>query len=244
MTSRRVGRAGDLLRIEQTVDVRASQDGVDVLGPYWMLALLDVERGSVAYMTGTDVVRLPWTTFAVFAPPTSILQARLVRCRVATRAVASAANLHAGPREAVAWEVDADTLLPTTTAGVERMLEARQDDVAIGRDVARGGLGLRTKRRLDADVSAELTLQEIARQLRSSPAAASRAFRRSYGMPPLEYRHRVRTLAAVMNLTAGTPILAALAEAGFGDVSQSYRRFRSLLCDTPGAYARSRIAKT
>jgi AraC-like DNA-binding protein len=241
---RSIDRVGEWLRVRQTTVVRGSEDAIDVLGPSWMLALVDVRRGSIAYARCGSEVAVPWNRFAVFAPPGSILQARLSRCRIDTEALASDGAVPWASRSAEAWPVAATVRLPETLDDLRRLFAERTDTLMIGRDDVRSGIAWKAKRRLDSRFASRMTLESLSRELGTSPAAMSRAFRRAYGMPPREYRHRLRALAAVHRLTSGRPVVDSLAEAGFGDVSQTYRAFRALLCATPGSYARSRIAKT
>jgi AraC-like DNA-binding protein len=241
---RSVDRIGGWLRVRQTVVVPGVESGIDVLGSSWMLALIHVRGGTISYARGGGEVAIPWRRFAVFAPPGSILQARLDGCRLETQAIASDGPPPFLASAAEAWRVGPAARLPATPRELREMWSARAGAVTVGRDDVRSGVAWRTKRRLDRGFAAPITLESLCREMSASPAATSRAFSRAYGMPPGEYRRRLRLLAAVHQLTAGVPVVDALADAGFGDLSQTYRRFRSLLCATPGSYARSRTAKT
>jgi AraC-like DNA-binding protein len=241
--SRRVDRVGQWLRVRQTTIVREAEQVIDVLGSSWMLALVHVRRGKVSYARSGSEVAVPWKRFAIFAPPGSVLHAHLEKCRVDTEALASE-----GPAPenhvAQAWPVTSGVRLPGTSVELCRFLAARGETLSIGRDDVRSGVAWKAKRRIDTRFACGGTLESLSREIGSSPAAMSRAFRRAYGLGPNEYRHRLRALAAVHQLTGGVAIVDSLADAGFGDVSQTYRAFRTLLCTTPGSYARSRITKT
>ena len=242
--SRRVDRVGQWLRVRQTTVVRKVENAVDVLGPSWMLAVVHVRAGRVSYAFSGSEVAIPWKRFAIFAPPGSILHARLENCRVDTEALAAEGPVPANDSVAAAWPVAPGVRLPRDPAELRAFLAARAHALLIGRDDVRSGVAWKAKRRIDGRFAAGGTLESLSHEIGSSPAAMSRAFRRAYGLAPNEYRHRLRALAAVHQLTGGAPIVDSLAEAGFGDLSQTYKAFRSLLCATPGSYARSRITKT
>ncbi len=215
-----------------------------MLGPSWMLAVIHVRTGCVSYARSGSEAAIPWKRFAIFAPPGSILHARLEDCRVDTEALASEGAAPANHCGAEAWPVARRVRLPRTPVELRRFVAARAGAVPVGRDDVRAGIAWKAKRRIDSRFASGGTLESLSHEIGSSPAAMSRAFRRAYGLSPTEYRHRLRALAAVHQLTGGSPIVDSLADAGFGDLSQTYRAFRALLCATPGSYARSRIAKT
>jgi AraC-like DNA-binding protein len=164
---------------------------------------------------------------------------------VTTAALASATHPATdAPAQPVAWRwTDGD--LPNTVDDVTKAIACGGTFVAISREADASETALRSKRLLDAWYDRPLTLAQIAAQAGLSPSVLSRSFKRAYGMPPVEYRHRVRIMDAMFRLASGGEILSVLHDVGFSDASRFYSRFRTLLCASPGAYkARSRNAKT
>ena len=79
---RRIVQVGPgLLHIEQRLRIPGVETGTDVAGPACIYAVVHVRRGSVAYQHGDASVRAP-RRFALFLPPSGIVQASLARCDV------------------------------------------------------------------------------------------------------------------------------------------------------------------
>jgi AraC family transcriptional regulator len=65
----------------------------------------------------------------------------------------------------------------------------------------------------------------------------SRAFRKNFGTPPVEWLHRLRVLAVAERLLAGERSLSAVAQCtGFADQAHMTRVFRRYYGLTPGQY--------
>jgi AraC-like DNA-binding protein len=219
--------------------------GADATGPYWVFAVVRVQEGELEYLHGAGRVSVPGQRFAVFMPSWSIVCPASSSCIVTTDAVTSRAPAGDGlPVQAVAWRWPGGDP-PATRQGVARALVDAGRLVVVSRDSDPPAAARRAKNVLDESYDRPLTLTRIAALAGLSPSVLSRSFRRAYGMPPVEYRHRLRVMDAMFRLASGGKILSVLEDVGFGDVSRFYSRFRTLLCAPPGAYrGRSRNAKT
>ena len=197
------------------------------------------------YLHGGERVAPPGRCFAVFMPPWSIVRAAQCSCVVSTAALASGAPLFDGaPLRPVVWRWPGGDL-PRTIKGVAVAVRRAGPYVEVSREVDPTETARRSKVIVDEAYCRPLTLARLAAQASLSPSVLSRAFKRAYGMPPVEYRHRLRVMDAMFRLAAGGEILAVLHDVGFGDAGRFYSHFRSLLCAPPGSYAaRSRNAKT
>jgi AraC-like DNA-binding protein len=163
---------------------------------------------------------------------------------VTTAALTSAHPIGNAPAQPVAWRWRGGDL-PTTLEGVAQAVAGGGPFVAISRESDAPEAARRSKQLLDESYNRPMTLARIAAHAGRSASVLSRSFRAAYGMPPIEYRHRLRIMDAMFRLASGGEILSVLQDVGFGDVSRFYSRFRTLLCAPPGAYrARSRNAKT
>jgi AraC-like DNA-binding protein len=234
-----------LLRVRQRVAVRRGEMGTDATGPYWVFAVVRVQEGGLQYLHGAGRVAAPGRRFAIFMPRWSIVCPAPSSCVVATDAVTSHDALTPEmPVRPVAWRWPGGDP-PATRQGVERAVAAAGPFVVISRDADPSATARHAKTVLDQSYDRPLTLARIATLAGLSPSVLSRSFRRAYGMPPVEYRHRLRVMDAMFRLASGGEILSVLEDVGFGDVSRFYSRFRTLLCAPPGAYRdRSRNAKT
>jgi AraC family transcriptional regulator, melibiose operon regulatory protein len=86
----------------------------------------------------------------------------------------------------------------------------------------------------------QLTIEDIARNIRVAPAYAMRVFRKFSGMTLHEFliHHRVSHAQRLLTTTDGT-IEQICAESGFGSPARFYACFRKLVGQSPSAYRRS-----
>lgn len=235
-----------LLRIRQRVDVRGREPGADVTGPYWVFAVVRVLSGALRYVRGPGTVDPPGRRFAVFMPPWSIVRPAPTTCVASTDAAASDTPVFAGaPVRAVAWPWRGGAT-PGDVAGIARAVRHGGPFVEVSLEGEPSESVRRLKAALDESYCRPVTLARLAAQIGRSTSALSRGFKLAYGMPPVEYRHRLRVMDAMFRLAAGGEILTVLHDVGFGDASRLYRHFRTLLCAPPGSYGprRSKNAKT
>jgi AraC-like DNA-binding protein len=93
------------------------------------------------------------------------------------------------------------------------------------------------KEYLRANVSRNVSLNELAALTRLSKAYVIRSFRRAVGMPPYEWLLQLRIEEARERLKQGGSISELAVELGFADQSHFHRRFKSVTGMTPAAYA-------
>jgi AraC-like DNA-binding protein len=184
--------------------------------------------------------------FALFLPPFSVVQASLESCDVTSAGIAFIPPpASALPAEAVIVP-DARESPATTQQDVLEQMQTSLSRIPIRRDVHAAGAARVAKAVLDEEYASRLTIAETAKRVGASPALLSRMFKAAYGMPPVQYRHHVRVMDALMRLSAGAAPADVFLDVGFEDLSRFYKVFRRLACGVPGAYrpARSRNAKT
>ena len=238
--------APGLLRVRQRVRVEEREPGGDATGPYWVFAVVRVESGGIGYLHGDARVAPPGRSFAVFMPPWSIVLPDRTTCVASTAALVSRTPAFEGaPSTAVAWPWRGGDP-PASVEAIARTVRGGGGFVDISREADPTPAARRAKVILDESYDRPVTLATLAAQAGLSASVLSRAFSRDYGMPPVQYRHRLRVMDAMFRLAAGERILPLLHDVGFGDAGRFYAQFRSLLCAPPGSYAarRSRNAKT
>jgi AraC-like DNA-binding protein len=89
---------------------------------------------------------------------------------------------------------------------------------------------------LDAHFSEDLTVAQLAREAGLSRVHLTRAFAKSFGMPPHAYLNSVRLRAAMRALLSGSSLAEAATSAGFADQSHFNRRFRGSMGVPPGTW--------
>jgi AraC-like DNA-binding protein len=108
-----------------------------------------------------------------------------------------------------------------------------------GPGVAEASLPDRLRGLLDADITARVTLDEVATILHAHPSHLVRAFSRRFGLPPHRYVTGRRIDAARRLLLEGMPVAEVAATTGFYDQAHLTRHFRAAVGTTPASYAAS-----
>jgi AraC-like DNA-binding protein len=217
---------------------------MDVSGPACIYAHVHVGSGLVSYVHGEERVAAP-TRYAVVMPPFSVVQAVLDRCEVTSVAFALQNDARAHfPADAILLEDPGDP--PTSPEDVLQRLSARDNGVLVRRDRDAPQVARTAKAILDKEYATSLTITRVAKEVHASPALLSRLFKNAYGVPPVQYRHLVRIMDALMRFASGSTPVDVFQDVGFEDLSRFYKIFRKVACAAPGSYRprRLRNAKT
>lgn len=182
---------------------------------------------------------------------------RLVSATDATRAVALRRTFGIGSPQvhhlvgALVAEASSKTasglaFVETITAALGLQLVRHAGDPAHAPPPNRGGLAPGVRRRIlermHAASSAQLSIDELAREAGLSPGHFARAFKHSIGRAPHQHMMMLRLERARRLLDAPRPVLSAIAlEAGFADQAHFTRAFKRQFGLTPGAIVRARI---
>ena len=98
----------------------------------------------------------------------------------------------------------------------------------------------RTVRKIEAEPGSALTLVRLADEARLSPFHYLRTFEKLTGVTPHQFLLRTRLRAAATRLTSGRArILDVALDAGFGDISNFNRAFRTEFGVSPRVFRRS-----
>ena len=233
------------LRIEQRLRLRRRATGTDVSGPTCIYAIVHVTRGRVVYLHGATRVSAP-RCFAVFLPPFGIVQAVLEHCDVTSVALAFRPQASDGlPQQPILLSTISERPPRSRNEALDRLHRA-EAATNISRANAPTSMAVHGKAIIDRQYKTSLQIGRIATRLQTSPAVFSRAFRKSYGMPPVRYRHHLRIMDALVQFAEGAVPADVFQDVGFDDLSRFYKIFRKVTCAAPGSYrpVRSRNAKT
>jgi AraC-like DNA-binding protein len=228
--------SADLLQLDQKVLVSGSEQGLDATGRFWLLAAVQVRRGTVLYISDDDKIACPGQVFGVSVPPFSVLEVILNQTDTDSRAFVSTEPLSPDlPCEPIAFDI-AVSKIPDTIPDLLGHFARRSVTSRIGRCRRPSPLALRVKAALEQGYSRSMPLSVVAAELGSSASAMSRAFKRCYGMPPVRYRHLLRTMDGMMRLLNGERIVSVCHDVGFGDLSRFYRQFKRYTLSQPSSY--------
>ncbi|MCK6599262.1 MAG: AraC family transcriptional regulator [Bdellovibrionaceae bacterium] len=92
------------------------------------------------------------------------------------------------------------------------------------------------KNYIDSNFREDLKIGIIAKKLNYSREVMTRAFKKVYGISPIEYRHKLRLSEALIQMRLGFSITDALLSVGFMDPSQFIVQFKNLFNSLPHKY--------
>jgi AraC-like DNA-binding protein len=221
-----------LVRMRQTYHVADRYLGALVTGPQWLFSLVNVVRGSARFVVGGASLGTP-VRFALFIPAFTVVRFDWAACEVVSAGVLGSGHLSDSQQAFVCEAGEARD--PDTKEEVSRLVEAGER-IEVSDPVDPDTLAGRAKHLLDARHDVSLALSEVARAIGVSRSSLSRAFRKRFGIGPLEYRHRIQIMDAIMRLSDGGQITAAAFDAGFSDLSRFYKQFGKYARTQPSAY--------
>ena len=226
----------DLIRLDQEIRTDDARHGTDITGPYWMFGLIRLSRGRIEYLRGSETVAPPARFYGMFVPPYSVVEVTLNRSRSYSMGLVSATRLPKTlPSEPVLF-IPSSQACPSSVQEMIAMIGASGDLIRVGRADAPSPLAVKVKNTIDRSYRTPRQLSEIAAELGISPAVMSRYFKKAYGLPPVHYRHHLRTMEAMMRLVEGRAIKDVYLDVGFDDLSRFYRHFRDHMVATPAKY--------
>jgi len=235
-----------LLRLDQQVRVKGVETSINISGPCWLLALIEVRRGKTQFLCGQQRVDPPARRFGLFLPAWAIAQVEVDKAHYHSTALLSVTRLpDTFPAEPVLFRPHR-WRCPRSLEEVCQLVERCRAFISVNRAPIPSLLSQRIKKNIDSSYRTAKSLSAMARELRIAPATMSRYFKRDYGIPPVRYRHHVRIMDGMVRLLEGEAIADVFQEVGFADVSRFYKQFGAIACVRPGQYhlKRSKNAKT
>lgn len=220
-----------------TVSSELRQDGpsshVEINGPFEVISFVDVRRGSFCLSSSYAAAVHRERPFCVYLPPFSILQVQTTDA-VATQTAflwPPRREAPAGPALVLEWDPADSVERPRAS------LAAAGAEVVVLSGMRRDrSVATRLKTAIDASYTSGARLADLCHEQRTPPAVASRQFRAAFGLSPVVYRNRMRTVDAIVRLSDGEAVSRATAAAGFQDLSRVYRNFRAFACAPPGVF--------
>lgn len=228
--------SGGFVRIDQFYNVRDAGTGTDVTGKYWILGLVRVHSGSIRFRSGDEWVSPPSNPFVMFVPPYQLIEAELSELKSENQGIAWSKPLPAfAPKDAVVF-VPPFHACPETVDELHKMIKGASAERVISRAPKASAISRRIKRSLDLSYMDSCKISNIAAQLRIRPNVLTKHFRNTYGMTPVNYRHWLRVMDAMMQLMEGKAIVDVAQDVGFEDLSRFYKQFKKIASGPPAKY--------
>lgn len=220
---------------------------VDVHADYWTFAVADLEEGQVSVRTSTGETKSLVGPTAIFLPRFSVVEFLLKQGTVRWCYLLSTGpaplSLPSGPSTFTLPHIDRamDLIKGPNTQLVAWIHTQASGGLPIEKNSYPHIVSVRVKQLIDQRFREAQDLSPIFTELGFSSAAASRLFKRTYGLSPVQYRNQLRIMQAGTDLIFGAEsVEKAHLGVGLEDPSYFYQRFREHMNTTP---ARFRISQ-
>ena len=132
--------------------------------------------------------------------------------------------------------------LPTTVHEVEQILEHAPTLHVIDRTETNSAIARRLRSRINETFNQEVSIADLVRELKCSHAVATRQFCRCHGLPPVQYRNRLRIADGLQKIVFCDQSVAKVAmESGFTDTKKFRNAFKQIHQIVPGSYRNTHI---
>jgi len=214
---------------------------IDVIGQYWGLGFTQFESGLVAFGRRGQKIQVSGEK-CIFIPPYSIFESHIGGGSRKMHWIAFI-SLEKPPEDLPKKPIIFDfpkSGLPKSFQDVFEIIRNAVNVVEIGKEEEVSAVALKTKSYLDIHYADEMPIQEIANQLKFSHAVMDRAFKKCFGISPVAYRARIRTLNAAFVMTlGGKSVSEAAMQMGFSSLDHFTRQFRRFVSARPMDYLAS-----
>lgn len=116
------------------------------------------------------------------------------------------------------------------------LLKIHSDGYKIIQEIKPSAIAEKLKKNIDRTFCENIKISSLANQIGCSRVVLTRAFSKTYGISPVEYRHKLRIYEALLKVRSGLSITDSLYEVGFSDPSQFVHHFKRILGATPNQY--------
>jgi AraC-like DNA-binding protein len=226
----------ELVRMTQRYRVPRRYGGHLVTGAQWLFSLVWVRSGSARFVLAPGQAVEPPAFFGMLLPAFTIVHFDWRRAVVDSEGFLSTLRLSTSfGRRAMLFALP-EAKPPTSFEELDALLARHGPPEPISAWLPRTSTSAQVKRLIDREHQRGITLAEVSRRLDVARGTITRCFQRDLAIGPLEYRHRLQLMSAMLKLTAGEGIADAAHGSGYQDLGTFYRRFHSLVRATPAQY--------
>lgn len=208
--------------------------GADIMGPIWMLTQIRIAGPAVWWtVDGRKVMAENPESFVAFFPPYSWA---VEHAKPGTQwDMTSILSMEALPKAAPKYPclLRSTESFPASTKEVPSFFERSTIATELSVCTKPSVTAQRIKEHLDKGFADDISLEEIAKKMKSSSAYLSRQFKAAYGYSPNHYKKRLKISVATFALTIGKSPADAASMAGYGDLGRFYKQFGELMHTTP-----------
>lgn len=230
----------DYLKLFQRRTTPTYQVTTEVWGDVWSFAIADLQPNLVGVRHGKNIIPLEGRV-GLYFPRRAIIEWHLYPGFFDFRCILSGRQLPPGmPNKAVAFDYP-EQLIPESPKELAHIVSHATNFIEVEHAPDPHPIALTAKSILDANFTSECSIGVIAQRLKTSEAVLSRAFKASYGIPPVAYRNCLRVTESMRKLLTSSKSVSDICyQSGFQDLSRFNKQFKKQVKARPTQYRLSR----
>lgn len=135
-----------------------------------------------------------------------------------------------------------DGVLPKTALELADLIDRLDGGEEIGASRDNSWFSSRIKEFIDMHYREDMKVEDIAKKLNSHRSFVARSFKKSYGISPVEYRHKLRVFEGLKKMNQEhQEVTTAAVESGFSSIQRFEEHFKDLLGMTPSQFNLARL---
>lgn len=200
----------------------------------WFLAYANLPENRVSLRSADTLIKLVGPTI-IFQPAFSLLEFHIEEGFLKWECVGSHLPFEFLPTSPKLLR-DGNFNLPQNKKELIELFKQLSLQPNIFQERSPSAVAEKLKIYIDNNFREDLKIGLIANKLNYSREVMTRSFKKTYGISPIEYRHRLRISEALIKMRLGFSITDALLSVGFMDPSQFIVQFKNLFNSLPHQY--------
>jgi AraC-like DNA-binding protein len=226
-----------VFEIHRRHNFATSQRTTDANGVFWVFGIAEVRNGSMFFNTKSKNVELTGR-YGLFLPQWSLTFGRVECAEQNIKCLMSKKKFDVPVTDkAIVFKPHPDLKFPSTTQDVAEYLGRCDVLDSIEYNPDSSGLALRSKQTLDKYYLQNFSMVDLAKKLKTNSTSFGRAFRKEYGMAPVQYRNHMRVVAGSLEMVKGRAVTDVFQEVGFGDLSRFNKQFKRVSGTSPKKFS-------
>lgn len=208
----------------------------------WFVGFLVSSGASLQIRSGQKRIELS-APKAILVPPYSLLEWHLGRGQAEWSGFFSKLPFSKRPFQ-LPTVFSFDGVLPKTALELADLIERLHGGEEIGVSRDNSWLSSRIKEFIDMHYREDMKVEDIAKKLNSHRSFLARSFKKSYGISPVEYRHKLRVFEGLKKMNQEhQEVTTAAVESGFSSIQRFEEHFKDLFEMTPSQFNFSRLKR-
>lgn len=214
---------------------------IDVFGRCWSLAWANFKHNQVSMHRLGKKIYLNGP-MAVFIPSYSIIDTEIAGGEICWNALISDMKIDEfAPREATAFPLKPDTQMPQSLDEIKKFLlkhqQADSPHFVVEKLEVSSGIAERFRQVLNQSFEMELSISDLSSSLGYNHAVLDRAFKKAYGISPINYRNKMRVLDSVHKLVIGESNVSDVGyNVGFSSTGNFTKQFKKIMKLPPSEF--------